>query len=134
MSDQPRDPSVPDEDPSRSAPPLPSYQPHRAPAPTPDPAADPALRAKALERLEAVKGFRIHLTVYVAVIGFLAAIWLTTGGGYFWPVWPALGWGLGLALHLASLSWDKEPTEEQIAAEARRLAQRQSPRRDAIED
>jgi hypothetical protein len=92
------------------------------------------LRAKALERLEAVKGFRIHLTVYVAVIGFLVAIWLTTGGGYFWPVWPALGWGLGLALHLASLSWDKEPTEEQIAAEARRLAQRQSPRQQAIED
>jgi hypothetical protein len=117
-------------DPS-SPPPIPAYQP---PAGTSDPAADPALRAKAVERLEAVKGFRIHLTVYLAVIGFLTAIWVVSGGGFFWPIWPALGWGLGLALHLASLTWDKEPTEAQIDAEARRLGQRGKGRPGAIED
>lgn len=25
------------------------------------------------------------------------AIWLLTGAGYFWPVWPILGWGIGVA-------------------------------------
>jgi hypothetical protein len=27
----------------------------------------------------------------------LVAIWALTGAGYFWPVWPILGWGLCLA-------------------------------------
>ncbi|WP_122263417.1 2TM domain-containing protein [Ornithinimicrobium cerasi] len=139
MTDQPRDPALPEEDPSRAAPPLlPPYQPPRASTGRSDPAADPALRARALKKLEAEKGFRIHLTVYLAVIGLLTAIWLATGLGnglgYYWPIWPALGWGLGLVLHRASLGWDKEPTEEEVDAEARRLAQRGTPRRDAIED
>lgn len=122
------------EDDPRTPPPLPAYQPPTDPATRSDPAADPALRAKALERLEAVKGFRIHLTVYLAVIGFLTAIWVVTGGGFFWPVWPALGWGLGLALHLASLTWDKEPTEAQIEAQARRMARDRTRPPGAIED
>ncbi|MFC6422590.1 2TM domain-containing protein [Ornithinimicrobium tianjinense] len=124
------------EDPSRVPPPLPSYDPQRpAPPLTPDPAADPALRAAALKHLEAVKAFRIHLTVYLAVMALLVAIWLITGAGYFWPVWPAMGWGLGLGLHRASMSWDREPTEAQIAEQARRLAQRRDQDRPrAIED
>ncbi len=33
---------------------------------------------------------------YLAVMTLLVAIWALTGAGYFWPVWPALGWGIGL--------------------------------------
>jgi hypothetical protein len=29
----------------------------------------------------------------------LVAIWALTGAGYPWPVWPALGWGIGLVPH-----------------------------------
>ncbi|MBA3437053.1 MAG: XRE family transcriptional regulator, partial [Thermoleophilaceae bacterium] len=29
-------------------------------------------------------------------MALLVAIWALTGEGYFWPVWPALGWGIGL--------------------------------------
>jgi hypothetical protein len=33
-------------------------------------------------------------------MALLVTIWLlTTPGGYFWPVWPMLGWGFGLASH-----------------------------------
>jgi class 3 adenylate cyclase len=46
---------------------------------------------------------RIHLTVYVAVNLFLIAIWAASGGGYFWPIWPILGWGIGVASHAAPL-------------------------------
>lgn len=47
-------------------------------------------------------GFAIHLRVYAVVIGFLCLIWLFTGGHEpFWPIWPALGWGLALGLHKA---------------------------------
>jgi hypothetical protein len=42
---------------------------------------------------------RIHATVYAAIIAFLVVIWLLTGHGYFWPIWPALGWGVALATH-----------------------------------
>ena len=102
-------------------PPLPSWQP---PGSAPDPSVDPRLRAEALRRLEARRDFRTHLTVYAAVMALLVGIWLVSGGGYFWPIWPAMAWGLGLVLHGASLTWDKEPTEEQIAAEARKILER----------
>ena len=50
---------------------------------------------------------RIHATVYVAVNVFLIAVWALTGGGYFWPIWVILGWGLGLACHAAPLVADR---------------------------
>jgi class 3 adenylate cyclase len=49
------------------------------------------------------QSFRIHLTVYVLVNIMLIGIWAASGGGYFWPVWPMLGWGIGLAGHGAPL-------------------------------
>jgi hypothetical protein len=46
------------------------------------------------------KSFRAHATSYLLVMAMLLVIWaLTTPGGYFWPVWPMLGWGIGLAAH-----------------------------------
>lgn len=48
---------------------------------------------------EVAHNFRIHLRIYLVVVGFLVVIWGLSGGGYFWPVWPALGWGLGVAIH-----------------------------------
>jgi hypothetical protein len=42
----------------------------------------------------------VHLIIYVAVMGLLVGIWaLTSPFGYFWPVWPAMGWGTGLFVH-----------------------------------
>lgn len=41
-----------------------------------------------------------HILLYVLVISFLMVIWsLTSPGGYFWPVWPALGWGIGISTY-----------------------------------
>jgi len=39
-----------------------------------------------------------ELRRYLAVMALLVAIWVVTGAGYFWPVWPMLGWGLALAM------------------------------------
>jgi hypothetical protein len=44
--------------------------------------------------------FRTHLMTYLIINGFLWIIWLITDdheGGLPWPVWPMIGWGLGLA-------------------------------------
>lgn len=46
---------------------------------------------------------RIHLTFYVLVNALLIGIWAASGGGYFWPIWPILGWGIGVAAHGAPL-------------------------------
>ena len=43
--------------------------------------------------------FREHLRVFVAVQLLLVAIWALTGAGYFWPVWPFMGWGIGVVVH-----------------------------------
>jgi class 3 adenylate cyclase len=47
--------------------------------------------------------FRIHLTVFILVNLMLIGIWAASGGGYFWPVWPILGWGIGVGSHGAPL-------------------------------
>jgi eukaryotic-like serine/threonine-protein kinase len=49
------------------------------------------------------RSFKTHLTLYVLVNVFLIGIWAASGGGYFWPVWPLLGWGIALAAHAAPL-------------------------------
>jgi class 3 adenylate cyclase len=46
---------------------------------------------------------RIHATIYVVVNVMLIGIWAASGGGYFWPIWPMLGWGIGLGAHAAPL-------------------------------
>ena len=47
--------------------------------------------------------FRHHLITYIIMNGFFWAVWFVFGGfkfggGYPWPVWASLGWGIGLAL------------------------------------
>lgn len=52
---------------------------------------------------EARRGFGAHLRWYLVVMAGLIAVWATVGlfagAWYPWPVWPALGWGLGVFSH-----------------------------------
>jgi hypothetical protein len=49
---------------------------------------------------------------YLMVMGLLIAIWLLTSPGhYFWPVWPMLGWGIGLASH-AIAAWNHRDDQQ----------------------
>lgn len=43
--------------------------------------------------------FRGHLTIYCLVIGMLIGIWLLSGAGHPWPLYPAMAWGIGLGSH-----------------------------------
>lgn len=56
---------------------------------------DTQLRELARKRVE----FRIHLIVYCVTNGALWMIWWFTGHGYPWPLWPLIGWGIGLIFH-----------------------------------
>jgi hypothetical protein len=59
------------------------------------------LRERATKRLEKRRDFRVHVRVYVAVNTMLVVIWAVTGG-FFWPIFPMLGWGIGVAAN----AWD----------------------------
>jgi hypothetical protein len=83
-----------------------------------------ALAARTLDDLTPLTGdlptlpesdFADHLRLYLAVNALLVAIWALTGAGYFWPVWPFMGWGIAVLVHLASdpgreRSWASEST------------------------
>ena len=42
---------------------------------------------------------RPHVTAYVVVMAGMVVLWALTGFGYFWPIWPMLGWGIGVVSH-----------------------------------
>lgn len=40
---------------------------------------------------------RSMLYTWAAFGVFFIVLWALTGAGYFWPMWPILGWGIGVA-------------------------------------
>ncbi|MEA2166857.1 MAG: hypothetical protein QOF76_157 [Solirubrobacteraceae bacterium] len=44
---------------------------------------------------------KVHAYTYLFVNVLLIGIWAAAGGGYFWPIWSILGWGIGLGAHAA---------------------------------
>jgi hypothetical protein len=87
---------------------------------------DTALRDVAVSKLKARRGLQAHVLAYVLVNGFLVLLWWTvTGAGFFWPVFPLFGWGIGLVFN----AWDvlsPEPSRARIEAEMERLRRRSS--------
>ena len=57
-----------------------------------------ARRERAKRRLAAVKGFYIHLSVFVLVVAGLVVINALTGGPW-WVLGVFLGWGIGVLAH-----------------------------------
>ena len=55
----------------------------------------------AADRAKARVGFKIHLVVYISVIAFLWVIAFLTGTVWRhpWPIYPMMGWGIGLMGH-----------------------------------
>ena len=85
-------------------------------------------REAAIRRLSAKRGFRHHLGVFVLVNTMLIIIWAATGAGFFWPIWPICGWGIGLALHAFTVYGQKPITEDAIQAEMRHQGRHDAPR------
>jgi adenylate cyclase len=71
----------------------------------------------AIERIEAKRAFGRHVTVYVAVNLLLIAIWAITSRGYFWPIWPILGWGVGLGANYWGAFLRKPISDDEIRRE-----------------
>ena len=83
------------------------------------------LRDRAIEHLKKRRDFTTHLLVYVMVNTFIVAIWaFTNPGGFFWPIFPLAGWGIGLVMNAWDVYRDDELDEEQIRREMDRLRER----------
>jgi hypothetical protein len=88
-------------------------------------------RELAVQRLKAKNEFRTHAFVYIAVNAMLVVIWAFTGNvltasadtpvSFFWPIFPIVGWGVGVASHAYSVYRASLYTEEQIQREMRSL-------------
>jgi hypothetical protein len=87
-----------------------------------DPQTSPQLRDAAVKQLRKKRDLQAHILAYVMVNLLINGVWLlTTPGGFYWPILPLLGWGIGLAFNI----WDvyaPTPTETQIQREMNRLS------------
>lgn len=88
---------------------------------SPDEVKADLLRDEATKRLKDRRDLQAHVLAYVLVNGFLTTIWVIGGAGFFWPIFPMFGWGIGLAFHIWGVI-SPEPSEDKIQAEMRRLA------------
>jgi len=60
------------------------------------PAWAPPSPAARLSQSQRKRGFYRVLASYGGVMVLLVVIWAVTGAGYFWPVWPMIGWGFAI--------------------------------------
>ena len=58
---------------------------------------------KAKKRVEALRGFYVHLCVYVVVNLGLFLRNISTSPENLWFYWPLLGWGIAIGLHALSV-------------------------------
>jgi hypothetical protein len=79
------------------------------------------LRRLAIAQLRKKRGLQGHIIVYLSVNLLLVAIWYVSGRGYFWPVFPILGWGVGVVINIWDVYVPDRMTEERIQREMRRL-------------
>jgi hypothetical protein len=78
------------------------------------------LRERAIESLKKKRDFWSHVFAWALVNSFVVGVWVVTGSGFFWPIFPILGWGVGVFFH----GWDayaRPPTQQRIDDEMRRL-------------
>jgi len=82
--------------------------------------ADDAPRDQARQRIEARRGFTQTVVTAGIIAAVLIVIWALTGADGFWPVWPILGMGIGVAFRAYSTFGRKPITDADIDRELRR--------------
>jgi len=85
------------------------------------PDSEQELRKLAVSRLKKKRDFRTHVVIYVIVNAMLVGIWAVTGAGFFWPIFPILGWGIGVGANAWDVYGRKPITEDEVQRETERL-------------
>jgi hypothetical protein len=83
----------------------------------------------AKERVEEIKGFYVHLFIYIVVNIGLIIVDVLTSPLQLWFYWPLLGWGIGIAAHATSVfgikgvlgkEWEERKIKEIMEKDAKR--------------
>jgi hypothetical protein len=80
-----------------------------------------AVHDRAAAQLKKRRDFHGHLLVYALFNTFLVVIWAVINvHGFFWPVFPIVGWGIGVVMNAWDVYWRRDITEEDIRREIER--------------
>jgi hypothetical protein len=83
---------------------------------------DEVLQQRAIKHLKKRRDFAGHLLVYLLVNTFIVLIWFMSGSnGFFWPVFPIVGWGIGVVMNAWDVYRSDEFDDMQIRREMERL-------------
>ncbi len=83
---------------------------------------------RAKKRVAQIKGFWVHLVIYVAVIAFLFFIdvFAEDDPGNWWFYLPAMGWGIAIVIHAATVfgpfwgsGWEERKIKEYMSRESK---------------
>ena len=78
---------------------------------------------RALQEVRRLRGLYIGFMYYAAVMLLLVVVNWLTSPDYWWVIWPALGWGFGIALRGVTLftpwrilgdDWERREVEKRI--------------------
>ncbi len=91
--------------------------------PSPNVNAARAEETLALAHVRKLKGFYVHLAQYVLGMVLLSVLNLIFTPHFFWAIFPALGWGLGVLAHgmivfdripMLSAEWERRQVEKRL--------------------
>jgi hypothetical protein len=71
--------------------------------------------AELWQQAKARADFKNHVVTYVIIIGMLWMVWFFTGGvnSHPWPIWPTIGWGVGLVFNYLAVYQFKDSAEKE---------------------
>jgi len=82
------------------------------------------IMSMARKRVEAKKGFFVHLSMYIIINLFLFLLWFFVAGGphaYPWFLWVLFGWGIGVAANAVAVfvtphgsNWEQKELQKEI--------------------
>jgi hypothetical protein len=85
-------------------------------------AREPDMRERAIKRLKKRRDFHGHVLIYTLVNAFLVVIWAVTNpDGFFWPIFPIVGWGIGVIMNAWDVYFAEDFDEEDIEREIRHI-------------
>jgi hypothetical protein len=80
------------------------------------------LRDRALKGLKKRRDLHAHMLIYTMVNTFIVIIWaLTSRHGFFWPIFPMVGWGIGVVMNAWDVWRGDDFDEARIVREMNRL-------------
>jgi hypothetical protein len=82
------------------------------------------LRDRAITSLKAKQTFWYSLASWIVLSALFTIIWLASGAGYFWPMWPIAAIAIGVVLSAVRAfgSGSGGPSEDRIQDEMKRLS------------